>query len=65
MGLKAAGKVRHLGVCNYGLLDMEEYVSSGGELVSNQLPESLLARAIEFGIEPDCRKWFLTAPAIT
>lgn len=52
--LERAGKIRFAGVCNYGIMDMEDQLSAGGGLVSNQLPYSLLSRAIEFEILPKC-----------
>lgn len=44
------GKIRHIGVCNFGVKGMNEV----GAIVSNQLPYSLLWRAIEFEILPTC-----------
>jgi aryl-alcohol dehydrogenase-like predicted oxidoreductase len=54
--LKEQGKVRHVGVCNFGPRDMVEWIAAGGELVSNQLPYSLLTRSIEFEIVPECER---------
>ncbi len=54
--LKAEGKIRYAGVCNFGINDMRDYLRKGGEMVSNQLPYSLLTRAIEYSILPECRK---------
>jgi len=51
--LKAAGKIRAFGVCNYGVADMKAWQEEG-PLASNQLPYSLLSRAIEFDIIPYC-----------
>jgi len=51
--LKASGKIRAFGVCNYGVNDMKEWQAEG-PLASNQLPYSLLSRAIEFDIVPYC-----------
>jgi aryl-alcohol dehydrogenase-like predicted oxidoreductase len=48
------GKVRAVGVCNFGLLDMDDLAAAGGA-VSNQLPYSLVWRAIEDAIQPRCR----------
>ncbi len=52
--LKEEGKVKRIGVCNFSHLDMSDYLDKGGEMVSNQLPYSLLSRSIEFEILPDC-----------
>lgn len=54
--LKADGKIRYAGVCNFGVNDMSNYLRKGGEMVSNQLPYSLLSRAIEYTILPECRQ---------
>lgn len=53
--LKEQGKVRYIGVCNFGPQDMRDWLAAGGEMVSNQLPYSLLSRAIEFEIIPQSR----------
>jgi aryl-alcohol dehydrogenase-like predicted oxidoreductase len=55
--LKQAGKVRAIGVCNHGKLDIDDYMQAGGEMISNQLPYSLLWRAIEFEVLPKCEKY--------
>jgi myo-inositol catabolism protein IolS len=60
--LISQGKVRYFGVCNYGerdltsLLEALGQLSEGPALVSNQLPYSLLTRAIEFEITDLCKK---------
>jgi aryl-alcohol dehydrogenase-like predicted oxidoreductase len=51
--LRRQGKVRHLGISNFGLLDLAEVLALG-QPVTNQLPYSLLARAIEYEIAPAC-----------
>ena len=51
--LQAQGKVRAIGVCNFGVQDMSELLSIG-HIESNQLPYNLLWRAIEFEIRPKC-----------
>ncbi|MFL3658076.1 MAG: aldo/keto reductase [Opitutales bacterium] len=54
--LTKEGKIRHVGVCNFGIGDMEEWSDSAGEMISNQLPYSLLSRSIEYDIIPECEK---------
>jgi len=54
--LRASGKVRAFGVCNYGPLDLGEILEAGLPIVSNQLPYSLLSRSIEYEIVPLCEK---------
>ncbi len=50
------GKAVHLGVSNFGLRDLQEVVSTGVKIISNQLPYSLLSRQIEFEVLPICRE---------
>lgn len=52
--LRDQGKVRAVGVSNYGPRDLAEWMRSGST-VSNQLAYSLLFRAIEYDIVPACR----------
>ena len=51
--LRQAGKIRAFGVSNYGVGDLTEILQTG-EIVSNQLPYSLLFRAIEYEVQPLC-----------
>jgi myo-inositol catabolism protein IolS len=52
--LQAAGKIRHIGVANFGVQTLNEALNTGVKIVANQLPYSLLARAIELEILPAC-----------
>lgn len=52
--LKQEGKVRAVGVCNFGPNDLNDLLKLGRP-VTNQLPYSLLFRAIEFEIVPKCK----------
>ena len=56
MRLKQQGKIRHIGVSNFGRARLDEALSTGAEIAVNQLPYSLLARAIELEILPYCRE---------
>lgn len=47
------GKVRTIGVCNFGVKDMESILKLSN-IVTDQLPYSLLWRAIEDAILPKC-----------
>ncbi len=51
--LRSAGKIRVIGVSNFGKLDMPEMLACG-RYDANQLPYSLLWRAVEFDIQPQC-----------
>ena len=52
--LKAEGKIRHYGVSNFGVKQLNEFLSHSTSVVSNQLPYNLIWRAIEFEILPLC-----------
>ena len=51
--LQRAGKIRVIGVSNFGNLDMPDMLQCG-RYDANQLPYSLLWRAIEFDIQRQC-----------
>ena len=51
--LQREGKIRVIGVSNFGKLDMPDMLACG-RYEANQLPYSLLWRAIEFDIQPIC-----------
>jgi aryl-alcohol dehydrogenase-like predicted oxidoreductase len=51
--LQEEGKVREIGVSNFGPLDLEELVHTG-RVESNQLLYSMLARMIEHEVVPRC-----------
>jgi aryl-alcohol dehydrogenase-like predicted oxidoreductase len=53
--LKRQGKVRAIGVSNFGALDLGEALKLGAP-VANQLPYSLLSRAIEYQVVPACAR---------
>jgi aryl-alcohol dehydrogenase-like predicted oxidoreductase len=53
--LMQAGKIRHFGVCNFGLLDLTNLLAAGVP-VTDQLCYSLLWRGIEYEIVPKCRE---------
>ena len=52
--LRSQGKIRAIGVCNFGPHDLDDLLASPRSVVSNQLVYSLLARAIEYEIQPRC-----------
>jgi diketogulonate reductase-like aldo/keto reductase len=55
--LKADGKLRHWGVSNFDLEDMNEVraLAPDGACASNQVLYHLAERGIEWGLLPDCR----------
>mgnify|MGYP001546320672 CR=1 FL=1 len=54
--LQREGKIRHIGVSNFGVRQMEEVLALGVPLAVNELPYNLLMRAIEAEILPFCRE---------
>lgn len=54
--LQRQGKVRHLGVSNFGVARIREIQRAGVSVAANELMYSLLARAIEWEILPFCRE---------
>ena len=55
--LKKEGKIRAVGVCNFGPRDLSEICEKAGfDVVSNQLPYNALFRAIEFEVSEVCEK---------
>ncbi len=53
--LKQQGKIRAIGVSNFGVQDLSEMLSLG-ECVTNQMPFNLLWRGIEDEVLPLCRE---------
>jgi aryl-alcohol dehydrogenase-like predicted oxidoreductase len=53
--LMEKGKIRSIGVCNFGVLDLKEIIKSG-TITTDQLPYNLLWRPIEQEILPECKK---------
>ncbi|MBN2309693.1 MAG: aldo/keto reductase [Candidatus Hydrogenedentes bacterium] len=56
--LQTEGKIRAIGVSNFGPEDLDDWFASGS-CVSDQLGYNLLFRAIEYEIVPACRKYNL------
>ena len=52
--LKAEGLIRAFGVSNFGPRDLIDLTQISGECVSDQLPYSLLWRAVEFELQAQC-----------
>ena len=51
--LRDVGKIRAIGVCNFGIQDLSDALNTT-EIVTNQLPYNLLWRPIEHEILPKC-----------
>jgi len=51
--LRDLGKIRAIGVCNFGIQDLSDALNES-EIVTNQLPYNLLWRPIELEILPKC-----------
>lgn len=58
MALQKAGKIRHYGVSNLDLDDMQELwsVAGGASIATNQLLYNLMRRGIEWDLQPWCRE---------
>jgi aryl-alcohol dehydrogenase-like predicted oxidoreductase len=54
--LRREGKIRAIGISNFGVGHLTEALGAGVQLDANQLCYSLLSRAIEFGIVPLCQE---------
>jgi aryl-alcohol dehydrogenase-like predicted oxidoreductase len=54
--LRREGKVRHVGVSNFGARQLADAAFIGVSLVCNELPYSLLSRAIEWEVIPACER---------
>lgn len=54
LDLKSEGKIRAIGVSNFGVMNLPPALATGATIVSNQLNYSLLWRAIEASIMPMC-----------
>ena len=48
------GKIRTIGVCNFGVLDLKDILKFGS-ITTNQIPYNLLWRPIEQEILPECK----------
>ena len=53
MRLKEQGKIREIGVSNYGVLDLDTIIAYN-VVVSNQLAYNMLFRGIEYSVLPKC-----------
>lgn len=51
---QAAGTIRHIGVCNFGVGDLRRALATGVKIVSNQICYNLLWRGIEDDVVPFC-----------
>jgi len=53
--LQKEGKIRHIGVSNFGERQLREVLELGVTIAVNELPYNLLMRAIETSLAPFCR----------
>ena len=53
--LQAQGKIRHIGVSNFGKRRLDEILATGITVAANQLHYNLVSRAIEDEIMPACQ----------
>jgi len=51
------GKIKAIGISNFGVLDTKDAIDTGVPFVSSQLPYSLITRSIELEITDVCKKY--------
>jgi len=56
MQLQKEGKVKHIGVSNFGVNQLKEALATGVKIAVNQLCYNMIFRAIEFDIVPFCNE---------
>jgi myo-inositol catabolism protein IolS len=56
LALRQQGKIRHIGVSNFGPGDLADLKATGAPIASNQVIYSLLTRAIEYEVLPRCQE---------
>jgi len=56
MELQKEGKIKHIGVSNFGVQQLKEALSTGVKISVNELAYSLLFRAVEYEILPFCKE---------
>jgi aryl-alcohol dehydrogenase-like predicted oxidoreductase len=54
--LRKEGKIRHIGVSNFGVVQLREVLALGVPVAVNELPYNLFMRAIEHELAPFCRE---------
>lgn len=54
--LQKEGKIKYIGVSNFGVGQLTEAINTGAEIAVNELPYNLLMRAIEAEILPFCKE---------
>jgi aryl-alcohol dehydrogenase-like predicted oxidoreductase len=52
--LKKEGKIRHIGVSNYGVKQLSQALVACSEIAANEVPYNIISRAIEGEIMPYC-----------
>jgi aryl-alcohol dehydrogenase-like predicted oxidoreductase len=60
MALKKEGKIRSIGISNYGIKQMSEASAVGPELECNEMPYNIISRAIEAELIPFCTEHRIT-----
>lgn len=56
MKLREEGKIRYIGVSNFGVQQLAEVMNTGAEIAVNELPYNLFMRAIEVELLPFCQE---------
>jgi aryl-alcohol dehydrogenase-like predicted oxidoreductase len=54
MALQRQGKIRAIGISNFGVRQMREALKTGARIDTNEMPYNIFSRAIEAEIQPFC-----------
>jgi myo-inositol catabolism protein IolS len=54
--LQEEGKITHIGVSNFGVKQLQDALSTGVKIETNQMCFNLITRAVEFEVLPLCQK---------
>lgn len=56
MALQREGKIAHIGVSNFGVVQLQEALATGATIAVNQVCYNMIFRASEFDVLPFCRE---------
>mmetsp|Transcript_44624 Transcript_44624/g.71724 ORF Transcript_44624/g.71724 Transcript_44624/m.71724 type:complete len:376 (+) Transcript_44624:35-1162(+) len=56
MQLQKEGLIKHIGVSNFGVIQLKEALATGVKIAVNQVAYNLLFRAVEYEVLPFCKK---------
>ena len=56
MKLQRMGKIRHIGISNFGIEQTKEAIATGAHITVNEMPYNIISRAIEVDVLPYCNE---------